>query len=400
MALQALGGDGSSAGSLNLSGMPGFLSAIQGMSTNGNFGIPSGGLAALHAASAPAPAGPSLSSIMQQIVSALAGAAPTAVTAQTSGPAPTLANYWDASPYTAALNSLSAGNKTAQTSTDQAYQQALAALSAQNKTADTTAQTNIGNATTDANNATSQENAQLGAAPGGIGAGTSTGAAIGGEKAVLTANNARGVQQAQNLKGLMDANQSGQMAATTADQKNALAYLASQVSGEGDKINLAEAQGKSAAQQAFAQAMNAYETNQQNNVNSAATTNSKNQATYASSLQNAMKQALAVEQSLATSGSQSVEDQLNNGQIQGPMANAVNFVLKGAAGVNGQQGTPAAKDLPDALSRLQDPGFQSQLKQQGVDINQLTGLVKQYYSTTKQQPTPSALEAWLQSAGL
>lgn len=355
-------------------------------------------IAAVHAATVgqatpAAPAGPSLAQVIQAAVLAAVGQAPSAVTADSAGPAPVLSNYWDPTPYTQAAQAVQAGGATGTSTVNNAYAQALQSALTQGRSAQADANAVGQQAQQDASTAGNNEHAAIATALQGASPNSLQANELNAQQQTLNQNNQRGVQSANFLSGMVGANNSANQTAIGASKANALQYLNAQVQGELSKIGLAEGSAQSTAQRTFGSALDAYNTSTQNAKDTAANDTANNQAKYAAAYDAALKQVQGYATSLSQDGRDAVMAQVNGGTLPSGLSNAFTNTIFGTASA----GNGAAKDLPDALSRIQSGS--ASLVSQGVNVDQLSNLVTQYYQTTKTPPTPSALEAYLSANG-
>lgn len=378
-------------------------SGINAQGGAGNYNTTGGTDFTAPAAPAPVPvSAPTTAQIIAQAVLQAVGPAPTAVTPDSAGAAPTLADYYDPTPYTGASSAVTAGAGTAGQSINNAYAQALQQSNAQGATAQGQANQYVTQALRQAAQATSAEHAQIATAEQGGTAGSLLNDQLQGQQATLDNNNARGGQVAQAIAQLVGANNSRYSQAISASHANASQALASAVQGELSKIGLAQASAQDTGQKDYASALNAYNTNQANDANDAAKTNSANDTAYATSYDNALKEMQSTASSLDSTGQQTVEGEINSGQladgtpISSNTAAAWNTAVHGGQQPNGTT-LEASPDAPSAIARINANA--AGIQASGVNVNALIGLVQQYYQTAKVAPTAAQLQQYLATMG-
>lgn len=342
-------------------------------------------------------------STLQSIVQALAGPPPQQVQPVPMGPAPTLADYFSAAPYQQATRAVESfynpatGRGSSADAVNRAYGQALQQAIAMGKQASGQAAGYVNQAKTDAANAAAAEHANIATAMQGAAPGSLLANQLQGTQATLNANNQRGAQDAQFLANLVNANNSGYQQALQGGKANALQFLASQTQNELGKIGLQQASDQTRAQEMLRQALNAYQTNNQNNINSAAATNSKNYQAYQTQAQNALKQIMTMSSSLASTPHDQLVQTLNGpNMLDHGVVNLFDAVVNGvpSTGPNGQPiNGPHGKavNLVEAMQRLQSSGVD-----QGTQ-SAVADMLKSWFNNTKQAAGASQVEQYLHS---
>lgn len=358
-------------------------------------------ISALHAATQPrgaattAVAGPTPT--LQDILQALAGSPPPQVQAVPAGPAPTLSDFFNPAPYNQASAGVRAGLGTATTATDQAYQQAMQQALSAGRLASQQAAQNTANATTSSHNAQSAEDAAIRTALSGAAPGSLLANQLGAQQATLDANNQRGLQSAQFFQNLVNSNNANMQSDLAQGKAGALGQLNSEVQGELAKIGLAESNDQATAQRAFASALNAYRTNNQNAIDAAANTNAKNEASYASAARSALTSIIPLMSNLSSTPQQQALNALNGSLVGTPVGNAVTGAYFGGQNSSGVT-IPKATNVTEALQRLQAIGKSAGLN--NSQMAQAQGLITQLLGPNATSKQPISITDLAQMLGL
>lgn len=322
------------------------------------------------------------------ILNAILGTAPAAPTDADLGAAPTLANFFSAAPYQQAQAGLAAGNKTATGTINDAYTQAAQKLAGIVQAANQASTNNTNAENTDATNATSQANGFVNSAlqaSGGDNAGVAQ--KLAPLQATLAAQEGSAKTLNQQLQGIQQGNEANYSSGLTNSRQQALNYLAGQVSGEGSKIGLAQAQGQAQGQQLLDQALNARGT-------ALASADKDYQSQMASRQSQATDLLKTAMTALSGSGTSGRDTTLNNLQTASPtLQNVFNASIFG--GIKNADGSTlgAAKDGAEAIQRAESAIKSGAVK--GADANNLMTMIQQYYNTSTPTPTSQDLAQYL-----